>query len=224
MDSAGLDVVREQICEVGRRMFAREIVAANDGNISVKVGKNAFLVTPNGASKGFMSPDMILLVDQDGALLEDSRGYRPTSELKVHFAVFQNRPDVGAVIHAHPLFSCIFAADREGLRDILLSESALFIGTVPVAQYHTPGSVELAQSIVPFLARHSAILMGNHGAVAMGEDLKTAYFKMETLEFTAKVAYFSRLAGMGKALDDSQLKGIIDLVKNKIRPAVHPFL
>jgi L-fuculose-phosphate aldolase len=195
--------MREQFCEIGRRCWQRGWVAANDGNFSVRLGENVFLVTPTGVSKGFMTPEMLLLVDSDCRALSNTGG-KPSSELKMHMRCYRERPDIRAVVHAHPPASTAFAAARLPLDAPILSEFLMSLKEVPVAPYATPGTDEVPDSITPLLPSHNAVLLANHGAVTLGETLMQAYYRLESLEHTAEIFLSARLLGGGVPLTPEQ--------------------
>ena len=141
--------IREQICDIGRRIYNRNMVAANDGNISVKLGDHEFLCTPTGVSKGFMTPDFICKVDENGNVIAANDGFRPSSEIKMHMRVYAKRPDVGAVVHAHPNFATSFAIAGQPLCLPIMPEAVITLGCVPLAPYGTPSTPEIPDSIEP---------------------------------------------------------------------------
>lgn len=175
--------------EIGKIMFQKDFVAANDGNLSAKVGENAYLVTPSGVSKGFMSREMLLVVDGEGAVIEGDG--TPSSELAMHLRVYRENPEVGAVVHAHPTFATLYAVQCVPLDQAILAEAVVQLGCVPVAQYARPGTEEVPESVAPFCKDYNAVLLANHGALTWGDTLNRAWFRMETLEFYARVQYFS---------------------------------
>ena len=181
--------IREQICDIGRRIYNRKMVAANDGNISVKLNDSEFLCTPTGVSKGFMTPAYICKVDAKGNVLEANEGFTPSSEMKMHMRVYEKRPDVGAVVHAHPVFATSFAIAGVPLSKPIMSEAVLTLGCVPVAPYGTPSTMEIPDSIEPFLEDFNGVLLESHGALTWAGDLMAAYMKMESLEFYAELLY-----------------------------------
>ncbi len=194
---------RRGIVEVGRRMWLRGLVAANDGNISVRLPGNRVLSTATGVSKGFLSESDLVVTDFDGRLIEGRA--KATSELGMHLEIYRNRPDVGAVVHAHPPAATAFAASGLDLSECFLSETAILLGGVPVAPYATPGTEEVAASVRELSVRTDVILLAHHGAVTMGPDLQSAYFKMETLEHTAHVAIYARQLGGPRSLPKAEL-------------------
>lgn len=203
--------IRKQICDIGKRIYDRKMVAANDGNISVKLSDNEFLCTPTGVSKGFMTPECICRVDRDGNLLEACEGFRPSSEMKMHMRVYKMRPDVGAVVHAHPIFATTFAVCRIPLSQPITAEAVMFLGSVPVADYGTPSTSEIPDAIEPLLKDNDQLLLANHGALTYGPDLLSAYYKMESVEFYAELLYRTRQMGGAVELDEASLQKIRDL-------------
>ncbi len=203
--------IRKHICDIGRRIYDRKMVAANDGNISVKLSDNEFLCTPTGVSKGFMTPDCICKIDRDGNVLDACDGFRPSSEMKMHMRVYKTRPDVGAVVHAHPIFATTFAVCHIPLSQPITAEAVMFLGTVPVAPYGTPSTSEIPDAIEPLLRDNDQLLLANHGALTYGPDLLSAYYKMESVEFYAELLYRSRQLGNPVELDEESLQKIKDL-------------
>lgn len=203
--------IRKHICDIGRRIYDRKMVAANDGNISVKLSDNEFLCTPTGVSKGFMTPDCICKIDRDGSVIEAGDGFRPSSEMKMHMRVYKTRPDVGAVVHAHPIFATTFAVCHIPLSQPITAEAVMFLGTVPIAPYGTPSTSEIPDAIEPLLKDNDQLLLANHGALTYGPDLLSAYYKMESVEFYAELLYRSRQLGNPVELDEESLQKIKDL-------------
>lgn len=176
---------RKLILEVGRRMYQRQYVAANDGNISVRVGDDRVWVTPTGVSKGYMTEDMLVCVDLNGTVLEGTA--KPSSETAMHLRVYRENPDVGGVVHAHPMAATTFAVARVPLDAAILTESVIGLGVVPVAEYATTGTKAVAESVAPFCRDYNACLLANHGALTWGADVMQAYYRMETLEHCANI-------------------------------------
>lgn len=198
------------ICQVGKLLYDRGYVAANDGNLSLKVEPERLLVTPSGVSKGRMTPDMLLLTDLNGNVLEGDR--HPSSETKMHLAVYRNRSDVRAVVHAHPAVSTAFAVCRQGLEEPYLAELIVGLGSVPCTpSFAMLSTDEVPNSIVPYLADHNAVLLANHGALTWGSDIWQAFDRMETVEHTAKILLNAHLLGNPVALtedESSRLAGL----------------
>lgn len=200
---------RNLICEIGRRMYGRGFVAANDGNISIRCSDESIWVTPAGVSKGFMTPEMLLLLDLEGNILE---GYgTPSSEIKMHLRVYKENPEVRGVVHAHPPVATAFAVARRELQKPILSEAVVLLGRVPVAVYGTPGTSEIPDSIAPFCKDYNALLLSNHGALTWGRDGMEAYFRMESLEHYANILMNTERIGGGVQLSEEQIARLIDI-------------
>lgn len=202
---------RQLICEIGRRMYERRMVAANDGNISVRLGDNEILCTPTGVSKGFMKPEQMCKVDLCGNVIGENPAAVPSSEVKMHLRVYQNRPDVGAVVHAHPIFATSFAVMGRGLEEPIMPEVIVNFGRVPIAPYGTPSTVEIPDSIEPYLAEYEAVLLESHGALTWSKDLLSAYMKMESVEFYAELLYRTTQLGGPRLLSPERLEKLYEL-------------
>jgi len=185
--------LRADIVEVGRRMYARGYTASNDGNISVRLGSDRLLMTPKGVCKGFMTPDMMCITDLDGRKLQGDRD--PSSEMLMHLEVYRQRPDVQAVVHAHPPTATGFAVAGIPLDRAVLAEVLTTLGSIPIAEYATPSTRELPEAVRKYIKAHDGMLLANHGALTVGADLYSAYFKMETVEHFAKISLVARLLG-----------------------------
>ena len=197
--------LRADICEVGRRLWTRGFVASNDGNISVRLGPDRLLVTPANVSKGFMTPDMMVVTDLDGTLVAAAPGRRASSELLMHLVAYRQRPDVGAVVHAHPPLSTGFAVAGIPLDRAVLAEVVTTLGSIPIAEYGTPSTRELAAAVEPYVRAHDGLLLANHGALALGVDLFGAYYKMETIEHFARISLVARLLGGERLLSREEV-------------------
>jgi len=203
----GLDMTeaegRALLCELGRRMWQRGWVAANDGNLSLRLDGGAILTTPTGVSKGFLRPEELVLVTPEGTVLLQN-GPPPSSELPLHLMCYARRPDVGGVCHAHPPAATAFACARRPLRAPFLSEAMLTLGAVPLAPYGRTGTPALAEAAAPLLEGHDAILLANHGALTLGRDGEAAYFQMERLEHTACICLNVAQLGGGVPLPEEE--------------------
>ncbi|MBR1863655.1 MAG: class II aldolase/adducin family protein [Ruminococcus sp.] len=207
--------IKESIAGVCFKMWQKGFVAANDGNVSVRVGEGLYLVTPSGMSKGDVRAGDIGLVDGALNVLERPyEGWRPSSELKLHVRCYEERTDIGAVVHAHPPIATGFAAAHIPLDDCSVIETVLSLGTVPLAPYATPSTDEVPQSAGPLIRRHDGLLLANHGAVTVGADLRTAYFRMETLEHQAHISLAARLLGGAKSIDAENIRRLTELRKS----------
>lgn len=185
--------IRADIVEVGRRLWDRGFVASNDGNISVRVADDRLITTPTGVSKGFMTPDMMVETDLSGRRLSGERS--ASSELKMHLEVYRNRPDVRAVVHAHPPTATGFAVAGVPLDRAVLAEVITTLGSIPIAEYATPSTDELPAAIRKYISAHDGLLLANHGALAVAGDLMAAYYRMETIEHFAKISLVARSLG-----------------------------
>lgn len=195
------------ICELGRRMWQKGWLAANDGNLSRRLGEGLFLITPAGVSKGFLSPEMLVVVDRDGNVAEPG-GYAPSSETPLHMECYRRRPDVGGVCHAHSPAATAFACARYPIASPVLGEAVMTLGPVPCAPYGRTGTADLPAAAGPFLETYDAVLLANHGAVTMGSDLEQAYFRMETVEHAALVHLYARTLGGGIPLPAEEVRAL----------------
>lgn len=216
------NVIKEQICEIGRRIYDRRMVAANDGNISVKLNENEFLCTPTGVSKGFMTPEFICKVDAQGNVIEANEGFRPSSEMKMHMRVYQKRPDVGAVVHAHPVFATSFAIAGIPLTQPIMPEAVISLGSVPIAEYGTPSTMEIPDNVEKYLPYYDAVLLENHGALTWSTDLTAAYMKMESVEFYAELLYRARALGGPKEFDRQTVEKLYEVRRKMGLTGRHP--
>ncbi|SDG98018.1 L-fuculose-phosphate aldolase [Aneurinibacillus thermoaerophilus] len=198
----------EEMVEVGRRLYQSGFVAANDGNISVRVNEKHVLITPSGVSKGFMSASSMLLVNLEGEVIEGEG--RPSTESAMHFDIYKHRPDVQAVVHAHPPTATGFAVAGIPLDQLAMPELIVTMGTIPLAPYGMPGTDELPSTLRPYYQEHDAILLSNHGAVTMGRTLTEALFKMESVEMCAKILFTARMLGRVRELSDEQVDKLVD--------------
>lgn len=204
--------IKDQMIEVCRKMWLKGWVAANDGNVTVKVGENEFLATRTGISKYEITREHIGLIDRDFNILESpSEGWRPSSEVKMHMKCYADRPDVGAVVHAHPPVSTGFACAHLSLDDYCMIETVIGVGSVPLTPYGTPSTYEVPEAIEPYLQEHDVMLLENHGALTVGADLTTAYYRMETLELQAQISLVARLLGGAKDISRENIDRLIGM-------------
>ncbi|MCI5971140.1 MAG: class II aldolase/adducin family protein [Clostridia bacterium] len=214
--------IKQQICDIGKRIYDRGMVAANDGNISVKISDNEFLCTPTGVSKGFMTPEYICKVDAEGKVLEANGNFRPSSEIKMHMRVYKERPDVVSVVHAHPMYATSFAIAGIPLVDPIMPEAVISLGAVPIAEYGTPSTEEIPDAVSKYLQDFDAVLLENHGALSYGDSLLTAYHKMESLEFYAQLLFLSKQLGGPNKFDNENIKRLYQIRKNFKMTGKHP--
>jgi L-fuculose-phosphate aldolase len=195
---------RRQILVAGKKLRDRFFIASNDGNISARLGPNELLITPTSINKGDLTEEQILKIDLDGRVLSGS--LKPSSETKMHLAVFRARPDVHAIVHAHPPTATGFAACGIRLdQDIILPEVIFGLGKVGFAEYGTPSTDEIPNAVLKEIPDCEAVLLANHGALTVGTDVMAAYYRMETLEMYAKIRLVTRLLGTPKPLDAAQV-------------------
>src|SRR5246127_3415210 len=201
--------LRADIVEVGRRMYARGYTASNDGNISVRLGADRLLMTPKSVCKGFMTPDMMCITDLDGRKLQGDRD--PSSEMLMHLEVYRQRPDVQAVVHAHPPIATGFAVAGIPLNKAVLAEVLTTLGSIPIAEYATPSTKELPEAVRKYVKAHDGMLLANHGALTLAADLFGAYYKMETIEHFAKISLVARLLGNENVLTREEVLRLQEL-------------
>jgi L-fuculose-phosphate aldolase len=200
---AGESQLRADIVEVGRRLYARGYTASNDGNISVRLGPDRLLMTPKSVCKGFMTPDMMCITDLDGRKIQGDRD--PSSEALMHLEVYRQRPDVQAVVHAHPPTATGFAVAGIPLDRAVLAEVLTTLGSIPIAEYATPSTQELPDAVRKYIKAHDGMLLANHGALTVGADLFAAYYKMETIEHFAKISLVARMLGRENLLSREEV-------------------
>jgi len=203
--------IKKQMCEIGKRIYDKGMVAANDGNISVKISDNEYLCTPTGVSKGFMTPEYICKVDKNGNVIQATGKFKPSSEIKMHMRVYQERSDVKSVVHAHPMYATGFAIAGIPLDQPIMPEAVIALGEVPIAAYGTPSTMEIPDAVSKYLQNYDAVLLENHGALTYGDSLLGAYHKMESVEFYAQLLYISKQLGGPKELPQEEVKKLCNM-------------
>jgi len=203
--------LKEQICEIGRRVYAKGFAAANDGNITIRLNDREVLCTPTMVSKGYLKPEDICKVDYEGKQLAGTK--RRTSEVLLHLAVYKQRPDVHAVVHCHPPHATAFAVAHEPIPKCVLPEVEVFLGEVPMAVYETPGNQKFAETIVPYLKDCNTIILANHGTVSFGPDVQAAYFNTEIIDAYCKILILARQLGRVNYFTAQQTRELLDLKK-----------
>ncbi|HWG54176.1 MAG TPA: class II aldolase/adducin family protein [Gemmatimonadaceae bacterium] len=199
--------VRQEIVAVCRRLYEKGLIAGPDGNVSVRLGSGVILVTPAAMSKVDVTPDDLVEVSMDGARIS---GYRePSSEVQLHVRLYARRPDVQAVVHAHPPVATGFAVAGEGFETDVLPELVYQMGRVPLVPYATPGTLAVADAFEPFIAGHDAFLMANHGATTTGPSLLIAHQRMESVEHSARILLAARLLGRVTELSTEQVAELL---------------
>ena len=199
--------LRRDLVEVCRRLHDRRLLGAGEGNVSCRLSRDLLLVTPSGANKGHLRPADLVVVDLSGKKMR-GRG-RPSTELLMHLAAYTARPDVLAVVHAHPLTAVAFTVAGLDPPNDLLPEAVLVLGRIAVASFATPGTDEVPRSLAPFWSGHQVILLERHGALALGRDLFQAFDRMETLERVCEVAAAARALGRCEPLPPSAVAKVI---------------
>ena len=204
------DMAREQICEIGKRMYDKSFVAANDGNISIRIGPTTIICTPTGVSKGFMTPGMLVKINLSGEKIDGNLD--PSSETKMHLRVYKENDEAMAVVHCHPPVATSFAVAGIPLDRAFLPEAVVTLGEVPCTSYATPGTMGVPESIAPYCTSHHAVLLANHGALTWGRDLTEAWFRMESLEHNAKIVLYStKLLGRANELSGDEIGRLIEI-------------
>jgi len=196
--------IRADIVEAGRRLYMRGFVASNDGNISARLDDKRLVTTPKSVSKGFMTPDMMVVVDYAGKKIAGDRD--PSSELPMHLEIYRQRPDINAVVHAHPPTATGFAVAGIPLTRAVLAEVVTTLGSIPIAEYGTPSTAELPEAVRKYIKAHDGMLLANHGAVTCGNSVMNAHFKMETIEHFAKISLVARMLGRENLLSREEVE------------------
>ncbi|KAB2881344.1 class II aldolase/adducin family protein [bacterium] len=201
--------IREDIVECGRRLYQKGFVAANDGNISVKISDDEILATPTGRCKGFLYTDELVKLNHKGDVLEGSA--KPSTEILMHLAIYEERPDVRSVVHAHPIYATGFATANIPLSDCVLAEIVTTLGSIPIAPYATPSTPELADSIRNVIRHADACLLANHGVVTCGRNVFDAYYKMERVEHYAHIIYVAKMLGGERVLSPEEVQKLYQI-------------
>jgi L-fuculose-phosphate aldolase len=206
MDETAL---RQAIVKVGEEMYKRDFISGGAGNISTRLPNGNLLITPSGINKGKLTPDEILVIDLEGNCLNGDAACRPSSELPMHLEVYRQRPDAGAVIHAHPITCVALSLVGISLQDSYIPEALVMLGPVPTTQYATPSSTENRDAIAGLVANHEAIILAHHGTLTLGRDLSEAYARLEILEHTAKTVSLAFQMGKPKKLATEAVQKLI---------------
>ncbi len=200
----GDESLRAGVVEIGRRLYDGGYITALEGNVSVRLGDDRLLTTPKGVCKGYLTPEMLVVTDMSGKRVAGDRD--PSTELLMHLAVYELRPDVQAVVHAHPPVATGFAAAGIPLDRAVLAEVVTTLGSIPIAPYGTPSTMELADAVRQYIRAHDGLLLANHGALSVGNDLFAAYYKMETVEHFARISLVARLLGREQVLSRQEVE------------------
>ncbi|MCQ2080496.1 MAG: class II aldolase/adducin family protein [Lachnospiraceae bacterium] len=199
---------KKAILDIGQRMYVRNFVAANDGNISVRVGDNEVWATPTGVSKGFMDKEMLVKVDLDGNVIKGTR--KPSSELKMHLRAYKENKDLRAVVHAHPPICTSFSIAGIPLNTPVLAEAVITLGDVPIVPYAELGSEEVPNGIAPYCNTHNGVILANHGVVTWDNDPYGAYYKLESMEYYANILMITgKILGNQNPLTKEQVERLV---------------
>ena len=199
-----MESAKKQICDIGKRIYAKNFAAANEGNISMRMGENEVLCTPTLHCKGFMEPADICTVDMTGKQTAGKR--KRTSEVFLHLEIYRQRPDIRSVVHCHPPHATAFGVARQPIPTAVLPEPDIFLGEVPIAPYETPGSQDFADTILPFVKKSNIIILANHGTVSYDTEIEKAYWLTEILDAYCKILILSKQLGHTEIL--SKQKGL----------------
>ncbi|NBK47102.1 class II aldolase/adducin family protein [Staphylococcus delphini] len=203
--------LRELICDIGRNLFNKDFIAANDGNISARLNENEILVTPTATSKGYLKPDNLCKLDLDGNIIEGKPGVVPSSEVKMHLRCYKRMPECNGVVHAHPPYSTAFAIKGETLDKATMPEVVIAMPEIPVAVYGCPSTEEVPDSLEPYFGKYEAVLLESHGSISWGKSLMEAYLNMERMEYIAKLTYITRQINGERELPKDRVDELIKL-------------
>ncbi|MGD0899046.1 MAG: class II aldolase/adducin family protein [Thermoguttaceae bacterium] len=207
--NANIHRIKQEICEIGERIYQKGFAAANDGNISYRVSEREVVCTPTLISKGFMKPEDLCVVDMEGKQLSGRR--KRTSEILLHLAIMKERPEIKSVVHCHPPHATAFGIAREPIPQCVLPEVEIFLGDVPITMYAIPGGKEFAGTILPFVHKTNVIILANHGTVSFGETVERAYWWTEILDAYCRMLMLARGLGRVNYFTEPEAKALLDL-------------
>jgi L-fuculose-phosphate aldolase len=205
---ANLQKLKQEICEIGRRLYNKGFAAANDGNISYRLGENEVLCTPTMQCKGFLTPEDLCIVDMEGKQLAGKK--KRSSEVLLHLTIMKERPDVKSVVHCHPPHATAFAVAREPIPQCVLPEVEVFLGDVPITKYETPGGQKFADTVLPFVKKTNIVILANHGTVSYGETVERAYWWTEILDAYCRILLLARDLGRVNFLNAQHTRELLD--------------
>lgn len=203
--------IKQEICEIGDRIYKKGFAAANDGNISFRYSDREVVCTPTGICKGFMKPDDLCVVDMEGKQIAGNR--KRTSEIMLHLAIMKSRPEVKSVVHCHPPHATAFGIAREPVPQCVLPEVEIFLGDVPITKYAIPGGTEFADTILPYVAKTNIIILANHGTVSFGETVEKAYWWTEVLDAYCRMLMLARGLGSVNYFTEPEARDLLELKK-----------
>jgi L-fuculose-phosphate aldolase len=198
------EALRQEIADICHLIYQKSYVASTDGNVSVRLSDGTVMCTPTRCNKGFVKPSDLVVINNKGEKVRGER--KPSSEMAMHLLIYEMRPEVHAVVHAHPACATAFAAAGIPLNKALISEVVLAVGCIPLAEYGTPGTPELTDELRPFVAAHDALLMSNHGVVTYGKTLEDAFNLMDTVEHFAKISIYTKILGRERLLSPDNVE------------------
>ena len=201
--------IKQDICDIGQRIYNRQFAAANDGNITVRVSENEFLCTPTLHCKGFLKPDDICMIDITGKQIAGRK--KRSSEALLHLEIYKQREDIKSVVHCHPPHATAFAIAREPIPQCVLPEVEVFLGDVPITKYETPGGQDFADTIIPFVKRTNVMILANHGTVSYGESVEQAYWWTEILDSYCRMLMLAKQLGNVSFLSGTKSQELLDL-------------
>ncbi len=201
--------LREEFCEIGRRVYNKGFVAANDGNFSYRLAEDRVLCTPTRVSKGFMKPDDLCVVDMEGKQVSGKR--KRSSEILLHLAIMKARPDIRACLHCHPPHATAFAVAHEPIPKCVMPEFEVFLGEVAITPYETPGGQKFADTVVPYVKDTDVIILANHGTITAGSDLMDAYFKTEIIDAYCRILILTKQLGRVNYYTDDKAAELLKL-------------
>ncbi len=201
--------IKQDMCEIGRRIYAKGFAAANDGNITVRIGENEVLCTPTLHCKGFLKPDDIATIDMQGNQIAGRK--KRSSEALLHLEIYRQRPEIKSVVHCHPPHACAFAVAREPIPQCVLPEVEVFLGDIPITKYETPGGQAFADTIRPFVDKTNVIILANHGTVSYGHDVERAYWWTEILDAYCRMLILSRSLGRVNHFTEDKERELLEL-------------
>jgi L-fuculose-phosphate aldolase len=198
------DALRDEITRLCHLIYEKGYVASTDGNVSVRLADGNIMCTPTRCNKGFVKPSDLVVIDPKGNKVRGER--KQSSEMAMHLLIYEMRPEIKAVVHAHPAGATAYAAAGIPLNKALISEVVLAVGCIPLAQYGTPGTPELTEELRPFVSGHDALLMSNHGVVTYGKTLEDAFNLMDTVEHFAKISIYTKILGRERLLSSDDVE------------------
>lgn len=208
--------LREQLVRVCRQLYAKDLIVATDGNVSARLGPDRYLTTPSGVCKGFLEPEMLVVVDAEGNWLEGK--LKPSSEFGMHLAIYRVRPDIAAIVHAHPPTATAFSVAGVSLEPPILTEVVITLGAIPTTPYATPGTPQVGEAVREAATHYDAFILDHHGAVTVGRNLDEAFHRMETVEQTAKVHLMAHQLGGIRPLGSAEVQEL-DAIRRKLKAA-----